>query len=436
MPILLRSGTILTGTSAEATRADVLVIDDHIAKVGTRIDTSRYSVLETVDCDHMLITPGFVNGHIHLNQLLNRGFLNDRSTEDLLHDMHGRHGRKSNEDRYWASLLSIFEGLRCGTTYFSAFATSTGPIAAAMRDARIRGTITVAKKDQWWGEGIPPERKNTEEILSAIRTEIKNWSSSEVAISVGAASDRSASETLLKGITDIASTHQKRIFIHVAEGVRSVELSLQYRHRRPVQYLADIGFLGPNVCLVHAANINEEEIRIIAASGASICHCPISNARTVAGTLPLKKVLGAGIPVGLGTDAASSNNSNNILLEGSVASIVHRISEGDAKFPSAAQVFSMLTVDGAKAVGCENAIGQIRPGFKADLALWDLRQSAFAPNINNPVGSLIYCASEIAPSKVYVNGILVFDKGPLTFSISDALEHVSNYGANLNSSGG
>src|ERR1700682_3724681 len=97
-----------------------------MASVGQDLTLPADHEVEIVDCSDYFITPGFINGHIHLNQLLNRGFLDERSTEDLLADMHARHDKKSDDDRYWASLLSIYEGLRSGTTFFSAFATSSG----------------------------------------------------------------------------------------------------------------------------------------------------------------------------------------------------------------------------------------------------------------------------------------------------------------------
>ena len=143
MSVLLKSGIIATGNPVTIFRGDVSIEDDVIAKVAPAGTIEITGNAESLDCSNMLITPGFINGHIRLKQLLNRGFLDDLSTDDLLNTMHARHEKKSDEDRYWASLVSIYEGLRCGTTYFAAFATSTGLIAQAMVDAGIRGTIKI-----------------------------------------------------------------------------------------------------------------------------------------------------------------------------------------------------------------------------------------------------------------------------------------------------
>ena len=427
MGLLLKGGTIVTGYPVSVFQADILIVDDRIERVAPNIEITSAEEFKVVDCSQMLITPGFVNGHIHLNQLLNRGFLEDVSTEDLLQNMHARHEKKSDDDRYWASLVSIYEGLRSGTTFFSAFATSSGRIGDAMIDAGVRGTLTVAKKDQWWGEGNPPPQKPTQQVLAGLQKQIEEWSSPTVTLSIGAASDRSASESLLRGLAQLASSTGVRLYIHTAEGSQSVPLSLKYRNARPVEFLSKINFLQPYVTLVHASNITEYEIQLIADSGASVCHCPISNAKTVAGIMPLKLVRGAGIPVCLGTDAASTGNTNNILVEGYFASILHRALSGDASFPPAEEVFAMLTVEGAKAVGFGGVLGEIRPGFKADVVLWNRTDSAFLPNAQNPIAGLIYCASEVRPERVYIDGALVYEKGPTRFDVNAGLKWLEAY---------
>ena len=155
MTIVLKGGIVATGYPLSVCQADVLIDGQYISQVAKDISIEGPGV-ELIDCSRMLVTPGLVNGHIHLNQVLNRGALDELSTEALLSSMHSRHEAKSDVDRYWGSLLSISEALSSGTTYFSAFATGSGLIGQAMHDAGVRGTLTVAKKDQWWGDGLQP----------------------------------------------------------------------------------------------------------------------------------------------------------------------------------------------------------------------------------------------------------------------------------------
>jgi 5-methylthioadenosine/S-adenosylhomocysteine deaminase len=425
MAFLFKGGMIATGFPLFVGRADVLVDGNRIAAVGSDIAARRPGT-ELVDCSNFLITPGFINGHIHLSQLLNRGFLDGLGTETLLRSMHSRHNAKTDQDRYWASLVSIYEGLRSGTTTYCAFATSLGHIGQAMVDAGVRGTVTVAKKDQWWGEGIP-EKYETAQILGGLQDTIEKWNSDRVSISIGAASDRAASESLLRGLMDLAAQQRVRIMIHVGEGMESVNLSLQHRNQHPVEFLADIGFLSPSVTLIHASNILQAEVELIAQHGATVCHCPISNAKTAAGTMPLRRFWDAGIPVALGTDAASTGNTNNLLVEAYFAGLIQMAVSGDCAFPDTAHLFSLLTTQGAKAIGLSDLIGEIKPSYRADLVLWDLSQSAFLPNLCNPVGALIYCGSEIRASRVFVDGTEVYSNTPLCFDLKRALAELRRY---------
>lgn len=426
MSLLLQAATVATGAPPQVFKADVLVEGSSIAQVGLPMSIDHRDA-ERIDCRRFLVTPGWVNGHIHLNQVLNRGALNELSTEALLEAMHARHDGKTDDDRYWASLLSIAEALSCGTTYFSAFASSASLIGQALKDAGVRGGLTIAKKDQWWGAGFPPRQVDTRKILEGLETALTDWCDPLITLSIGAASDRSASRTLLDGLRQLAREARCRIFMHVSEGEESVRLSMQHRGVRPVAFLDTIRLLGEDFTLVHACHIDADEIRRVADAGASICHCPISNAKSAAGTMPLGELYRAGISVCLGTDSASTGNTNNVLLEGYVASLLHKAHSGQASFPNAAEVFAMLTVNGARAVGQAGRIGEIEPGMKADLVLWDLDQPAFLPYRDDPVGTLVYCASEVRASRVLVDGAWVYAGAPLKFSTALVADRLAPY---------
>lgn len=430
MAYLLENGSFLIGDPPELFRGDLLIEADRIARVAKRISTLNLPGVATIDCQNYLVTPGFINTHIHPNQLLNRGFLEGLSTDDLLAGMHSRHGSKSDDDRYWASLVSIGEALKCGTTFFSAFASEVSRIGEALRDAGVRGTLTVAPKDQWLGLGPTPEVRNTTKVLARLREHAVTSPSALVTASIGAASEKGASAELLRGIVQIARETGVRVFMHVAEGRSAVEVSRRLHNSSSIAYLEQIGFLGPHVCLIHLSGVTPEEIPLLAASSTSVAHCPISNAKTAAGVLPLEHVLNAGIGVGLGTDAASTGNTNNILIEGYFCALLHRVVSA-SMWPPARVVYKMLTTGGAAAVGLQHEIGQISLGYKADLALWDLRQSAFLSNLADPITAFVFAASELAASRVFVDGRLVFDEEPLMFDSRSAASKVMTYATNL-----
>jgi 5-methylthioadenosine/S-adenosylhomocysteine deaminase len=194
-----------------------------------------------------------------------------------------------------------------------------------------------------------------------------------------------------------------------------------------VEYLDDLHFLSENVTLIHLSCITAEDVELISRSRAGVCHCPISNAKTVAGTLPLQRLLQAGVPVCFGTDSASTNNTNNILLDAYVAALLHKVATNDAAFATADQAFGLLTTIGAQAVGYGGILGEVAAGFKADIVLWHKRQTAFLPNTANPVSAFVYCPGEIRPATVYIGGEVVFSDKPTRFDIDAAIDHVAAY---------
>jgi 5-methylthioadenosine/S-adenosylhomocysteine deaminase len=430
MGYLLRNANVVNGNGIR--RVDILIEGDRISALRELSMVTPESGAAVIDCSSYLATPGFVNAHIHPNQLLNRGFLEGLATDELLAGMHGRHDSKTDDDRYWASLLSIAEGLRSGTTFFAAFVSDAGKIGDALRDAGVRGTLTVAPKDQWVGHGTA-EIRDTERILRRLYEHAQTRPSSRVSASIGAVSEKGASSQLLRGIARLAADTGVRVFMHVAEGRTAVEVSRRLHQATPVEFLDEIGFLGAHVCLVHATRVTSAEIDRIARSKTSVCHCPISNAKTAAGVLPLRSLVDAGVAVALGTDAASTGNTNNLLVEGYFCGLLHRAVAETSTSPTAREVFEMLTVSGAAAVGLSDAIGKLEEGYKADIVLWDLGQSAFLPNTFDPLTALVFAGSEMRASRVFIDGNLVFDGEPTTFNVKEAISRVAAYSAKVHS---
>lgn len=430
MGYLLQNATTIVGERDGVAVADILIEDDRIIDVGANLRSTSDPAPVRIDCSGYLATPGFINAHIHPNQLLNRGFLEGLATDELLAGMHGRHETKSDDDRYWASLLSIAEGLRSGTTFFAAFVSDAGKVGDALRDSGVRGTLTAAPKDQWVGQG-KAEIRDTQGVLSRLRDHAQSPVSSRVSASIGAVSEKGASAQLLAGIAELASDTAARVFMHVAEGRSAVDVSRRLHGVGPIEFLESVGFLGPHVCLVHATQISPSDIERIARAKTAVCHCPISNAKTAAGVLPLRSLRDAEVHAALGTDAASTGNTNNILVEAYFCALLHRAVGETSSWPSAQQVYQMLTEGGAIAVGLEHEIGRIRAGYKADIVLWDMAQSAFLPNTFDPITALVFAGSELRASLVFIDGNLVFDEKPLTFDISEATRRVASYATSL-----
>lgn len=381
-----------------------------------------------VDCSQYIMTPGFINCHIHLNQLLNRTMLDGKGNDDLIQSMHGRHTKKTDDDRFWASLLSIEEGLEAGTTFFWAFGSSTGRIVEAMNLSGIRGAFTMAKKDTWIGNSHIVDVSKTDEIVIDLENIIKSWKFPLITPVIGVASERAASKELLLKLGKLRREFDLSFNMHVAEGQSPVNELIKTTGKSSVEYLSQFDFFDSNLSLVHATTISQSEIELIAKNNISVCHCPISNARTAVGLMNLKLMKSSGVNICLGTDAASTGNSNNILLEAYSAILLHNSFNNNSNFLSEKDAFRMLTINGAKAIGLEGKIGQLKKGYYADFVLWPINQPLLQPFFKERILNLIiFSGGQIKPQYVYVNGQLIFDNQAKKFDVLTVISKINDY---------
>jgi cytosine/adenosine deaminase-related metal-dependent hydrolase len=149
--------------------------------------------------------------------------------------------------------------------------------------------------------------------------------------------------------------------------------------------------------------LDDAGISLFAATRTGVAHCPCSNMRLASGIAPVRRLLDAGVPVGLGVDGSASNDAAHMVNEARQALLLARVG----------RALALATRGGAQVLGRRD-IGHLAPGMCADLALFDLRTLAFAGGaVHDPVGALLLCASPQAAWTV-VNGRVVVREGRLT----------------------
>jgi cytosine/adenosine deaminase-related metal-dependent hydrolase len=198
---------------------------------------------------------------------------------------------------------------------------------------------------------------------------------------------------------------------HLAEDTDDVAYSLAKFGRTPARYAEELGWLGPDVWHAHCVKLDRDGIRLFAAGGTGVAHCPCSNMRLGSGIAPIGRMRKAGVPVGLGVDGSASNDSGNLIAEMRQAMLLQRVKHG-AGAMSARQALEIATVGGARVLG-RTDIGHIAPGMAADLAIFDLMRVEFAGALHDPVAALAFCGPVPALHTV-VNGCFVVRDGRLT----------------------
>jgi len=232
----------------------------------------------------------------------------------------------------------------------------------------------------------------------------------------------SVSDDALREVAKLSAELQMPVHIHVHETAREVEEHVARYGVRPLARLAKLGLVGPDLIAVHAVHIDDAEIRLLAAQGASVAHCPHSALKLGSGIAPVARMLDAGVNVGIGTDGAASNNRLDVLLEMRTASLLAKGSSRDACALGAHQALRAATLDGARALGMHDRIGSIEPGKYADLVTIDLRDADFQP-VHDPVSQLVFSAGREQVADVWLAGSLVVSKRQML--IQRALDAVS-----------
>ena len=139
---------------------------------------------------------------------------------------------------------------------------------------------------------------------------------------------------------------------------------------RPGDYAEAVGWIGPDVWHAHCVQLDEREIGLFGRTGTGVAHCPSSNMRLASGIAPVRRMLDAGVPVGLGVDGSASNDSGHLLNEARNALLVQRLREGAASM-TARTALEIATRGGARVLGRDD-IGAVAPGMAADLAAFRL----------------------------------------------------------------
>lgn len=370
------------------------------------IESSEIQVHE-IDHAQFYVTCGFVNSHIHPNQLFDRRMLDGLPISELLSTMHTAH-KKTDEDRYAQAMCVLIDALKSGATSLYAIASNPIPAIRAFKDLDLTGAISCVFNDVWEGDGNTPSQISLAEVEHQF-AEFYKHNSNDLKIHIGTASILTASNDLLTLFDDIAKRYNTRVNIHMSEGSDCVEKCLQNRGFTPVQLLARLGVLNERWNLIHATTVDHDEVQLIANAGATVTHCPVSNAKTGVGIAPMRAFHQAGVTIGLGTDACSNNNTNNILNEAYFAMLLQSAIHKDPAPFTIDTVFEWMTVSGHTIIDSGRS-GKLEVGERADLLLWDLSVPAFTPLAYGKLKStFINNAPDVKPHTVLINGNAVIE---------------------------
>mgnify|MGYP001258230376 CR=1 FL=1 len=384
MQTLIKGATIITmDDDGREFQGDILIEGGVIAAVGQGLIASDARVVSAQDC---LVTPGLVNTHHHLYQTLTRAVPGgqDALLFGWLKTLYPIWSRFGPEEMYVSASVGLAELALSGCTLTSDHlylypngARLDDTIAAAqdigMRFHPTRGSMSIGESDG----GLPPDSLVEDEaaiLEDCIRVVDEFHDPSEgamVRVGIAPCSPFSVSRHLMRDAAILARDKGVMLHTHLAENDEDIAYSLAKFGCRPGQYAEDLGWTGPDVWHAHCVKLDTQEIDLFASTRTGVAHCPCSNCRLGSGIAPLREMRDAGVPVGLGVDGSASNDVGNLVSEARQAMLLQRVRLG-ADAMSAREALWIGTRGGAEVLGRHDC-GQIAPGYRADLAIWDMR---------------------------------------------------------------
>jgi 5-methylthioadenosine/S-adenosylhomocysteine deaminase len=359
--------------------------------------------------DHLLI-PGLVNLHCHAAMALLRGAGDDLPLERWLRERIWPLEAKlvSDDFVYDGAVLACREMLCGGVTTFNDMYFFPEATARAALDIGMRAVVGILAFDfpSAYGSGPDDYLRKGLALRDALRHEPM------IGFALAPHAPYTVSDGPLREIAKLAAELQLPVHTHVHETASEVAESVSKYGMRPLQRLAELGLVGPELIAVHAVHLDESDLRLLAGQRASVAHCPHSNLKLGSGLAPTARMRELGIQVGIGTDGAASNNRLDCLLEARTAALLAKGASGDASAWGAHATLEAATLAGARALGMDRHIGSIVAGKQADLVAVDLSDADLAP-VFDPVSQLFHAAGREHVSHVWVAGRLVAHKRQL-----------------------
>ena len=402
MKTLIKNVTVLTVNRNADIYGNgyVLIEDDRILEAGEGAGPSNAD--DTVDGRGGILMPGMVNAHSHIPMIPFRSMGDDCPDRLRKFLFPLELEARTPELIYKSARYAACELLLSGVTAVADMYYFEDWVARACEEMGMRA---------WVGETIinmeTCDAKSTEESLKQGEALLKKWAGHKRIHPMIAphATNTNPPETL-KEAYDLAMAHDAFYMLHVSEMDYEMDFFRKTYDKTPVEFLYDLGVLGPKTLAAHCIHLTDHDIELLAKTDTRVVHCAGSNTKSGKGVCPVRDLKAAGVTVAVGTDGPSSGNTLDLFTQFRMIPLFQKTKYHDRSIFPAREVVEMGTMGGAYALGAETEIGSIEPGKQADLVLVETESVNMFP-IYNPCSALVYSATPSNVDRVWVGGRLL-----------------------------
>jgi len=424
--LVVSGGTVVTMNAGGDVIPDgAIAIDgtDIVAVGDAAAVAAAFRGRETIDASGQIVLPGLVNTHTHAPMVLYRGLADDLPLQTWLEQfIFPAEARTVSPEFVRAGTrLAALEMIQSGTTTFADMYYFEEEVANEAREAGLRGVLgqTVIQFP------VPDAPTPADGLARADAFIVAFKGDPLITPAVAPHALYTLDGPMLKAARALAVRHAVPTLIHLAETRDETRVARERLKASPVAYLDSLGFLGAGIVAAHGIWVSDADIAVLASRGVGIAHNPESNMKLASGTAPVPAYLNAGVPVGIGTDGAASNNDLDMFEAMRMTALLHKLEADDPAVLSARTTLEMATIGGARVLGLDRRIGSIEPRKRADLIVVSLAGARQTP-VYDPLSHLVYVARGDDVRDSVVNGrVLMRDRRVLTLDetavIADSL---------------
>ena len=408
----------------------VAIRDDKIVAVGKASQLeAQYTAKETIGGAHFVVTPGMINSHIHVTgEPLTRGYVPDDTPfeENVFMWLCPLYSVHTAAEERLSGQLAAVEMLKSGTTTFLEAGTIRflDDVVDGLEEVGIRGRVGE------WVWDLPPEpdvyKQDTDQAIARLQSQLERFpANSQSRISAWSllVGHTTASDPLWKAARELATEHEVGLSFHMSPAKLDPEGFINEFGQRPMVHLAELGILGPDVAVTHCVQVDDNEVRIMAETGAHVAHCPttalkVSYGVTQVGKMP--EMVQSGMNLGIGTDGNNASNYSDLMRATYLVAGLFKDSRQDPQMFPAEKAYEMATLGGAELMQMSDQIGSLEVGKKADVVIHDTDRPEWRPLLN-VMNQLVWSADGRGVHTVVVDGKKVVEAGRMLTVDEDAL---------------
>ena len=375
---------------------DILIEDNKIKRIEKNINEDCEKV---INASGKVVMPGLINTHSHISMSIFRETVDGLKTQDwLTQKIWPMEDKLTNEDIYYATMLSCIEMIETGCTCINDMYFMTEDIIKAALESGVRLQTTRTLMGH-----------NKEDLirLDELNNLLENYKYETITFNAGIHGLYTSNEEYAKKCVDFAEEKNLPIHMHFCENIQEREdIKSDYNVEEPSDVIKR-DFKGIHNILAHSVKISDKDIENLKETNTYIAHCPVSNLKLGCGIAPITKMVEEGLCVSLGTDGQGSGSNLDMFETMKFTALLQKgINENPEDLP-AYEVLKMATINGAKALNL-NEIGKIEEGKLADLIIINMEETITNP-INNIFAEIVYNVKGSNVDTTIINGKVLME---------------------------